>query len=520
MIRKLFAVMIPLNYMIDRILGENQKQRKIMTDMMDVMEKEDLQYIVKYAMKKMVHIDNKEIKNESDEEFSLITSPPRSPSPSPPPSVAPAPMMTQDEKGKKVGDVQGVQVLLGPRPHCHCGLETRLHLSYTAENFEKTFFRCPQDRSKQCPFFQWTGTQPFQSLESWQFRQQPGEPPKSAYQILTEMVQRTCQTREDQREGDQCLHNQGDMLHLPEGAQEREEAHRAKGEHFDVIELDKSRLRGAPEVPSMEAEPGQTLKPIPPKLERKAKAAVRKAVSFWRSIQYLLASCDLDGQDCHSLSVPMKQVNADLVTEFTINPRGSKRTHEIAEAMGLNHEQLKVVAEIFNPACFGSLAKKYQLTAGRAFDLQLGDELLDQRKRNEVKEYLKQTKQGFVIISPPCKMYSQLLNLLKHNREDMPEMIMMKRFLKRKHEDEILFNFAIDMCNLCMDLGIHFVFEHPYSAASWKKPAMEKLMRRAGLLFTKTDQLGNAPQEANRLPDDCREDRTNPQSTMQGRPSS
>ena len=48
----------------------------------------------------------------------------------------------------------------------------------------------------------------------------------------------------------------------------------------------------------------------------------------------------------------MRQTNAEICRELYFRPEGTKRSRQIAEVMGLSHQQLKTVAEVFNPGCF------------------------------------------------------------------------------------------------------------------------------------------------------------------------
>ena len=139
-----------------------------------------------------------------------------------------------------------------------------------------------------------------------------------------------------------------------------------------------------------------------------------------------------------------------------MNPAGTKRSREIAEVMGLTVKQLKTVAEVYNPGCFQKITGRFQLSPGRAFDLSLGDDLLNEDKQYEVTQYVKVTKPGLVCIAPPCKMYTQLQNLSKEKRARLPDL--MKRYLKNKAEGDRLLIFAIRLCELCDDLGIKFIY--------------------------------------------------------------
>ena len=225
------------------------------------------------------------------------------------------------------------------------------------------------------------------------------------------------------------------------------------------------------------------MKPCPEKLGRKIRAALKQAVAFWRQIQLIFSESDSQGSNVTDL---MRNMNQEICSEFTLHPRGSKRTHEIAEVMGLSHQQLRTVAEIYNPNCFGPLAKRHGLIAGKAFDITLGDDLMCKNKRETVISYIRQVRPGLVVISPPCRMHSQLQNLSKHKRETIPEL--MRAYLKKKHEGNQLLLFAVSVCELCIELGITFLFEHPFSASSWKHRAMERLLRNPTTFMSKADQ--------------------------------
>ena len=225
------------------------------------------------------------------------------------------------------------------------------------------------------------------------------------------------------------------------------------------------------------------MKPCPEKLGRKIRAALKQAVAFWRQIQLIFSESDSQGSNVTDL---MRNMNQEICSEFTLHPRGSKRTHEIAEVMGLSHQQLRTVAEIYNPNCFGPLAKRHGLIAGKAFDITLGDDLMRKNKRETVISYIRQVRPGLVVISPPCRMHSQLQNLSKHKRETIPEL--MRAYLKKKHEGNQLLLFAVSVCELCIELGITFLFEHPFSASSWKHHAMERLLRNPTTFMSNADQ--------------------------------
>ena len=300
--------------------------------------------------------------------------------------------------------------------------------------------------------------------------------------------------------GIQCLPDQGDLPLLQQGDQTGKES----GCHGDGVSQQPirdtsssfnsdanitsgrdDRTRGLPGLhglPALAPNEGP-FKPVTPKLERKLRAALKKAVAFWKQIQYILAETH-DGDA--TLRDWIRSFNHDLCKEFTLHPNGSKRTHQIAEIMGLSHKQLRTVAEIYNPGCFGEIAHRFNLNPGRAFDLKLDCDLLKANKRNEVLQYVKDVRPGLVCIAPPCEMYSQLQNLSKNKRERVPALL--QKYLKRKSEGEQLLLFALQLCELCDNLGIKFLLEHPHAASSWKHRAMEQLLSKPNVVYTKADQ--------------------------------
>lgn len=221
------------------------------------------------------------------------------------------------------------------------------------------------------------------------------------------------------------------------------------------------------------------------KVRRKLRAALKRAVSFWNQIRLMLASHDAV-QDSASLTDQFRRFNAEVCRELETQPHGTKRTHQIAEAMQLSHQQLKSVAEVFNPGCFGKRAKAHQLNAGYAFDIALGLDLLKPRNQNEVRNYLRHVKPGLVTVAPPCKSFSSLQNLSMNRREESTEL--MQRYLQNRKQGRDLLAFGVEVCHMCIQLGLKFVFEHPANATSWQERCLSKLAKLPGVHSCKTDQ--------------------------------
>ena len=220
-----------------------------------------------------------------------------------------------------------------------------------------------------------------------------------------------------------------------------------------------------------------------PKVVRQVRNALKKAISFWRSIQQVLSFHETDDS---TVTGKLKQLNDEILNDLIQNPKGSKRTQAVAEAMHLEVRSLKTIAEIYNPGCFGRISQKHGLESGKAFDLTLGTDLLDFRNREHVRTYVKTIRLGLVLIAPPCHMYSQLQNILKDFRAQ--DSVAMKKYLEKKSKAKILLNFAIEIAELCLELGLTFVLEHPWSAQSWSTRMMEKLIQREDVFLSRTDQ--------------------------------
>ncbi len=295
-------------------------------------------------------------------------------------------------------------------------------------------------------------------------------------------------TQDHDQGGQQRLRGEGVLHGLQEGAEVRaQEDHEHQGQEGGRGAPGPG-LRGVPEVSRVatKTEPvSEELHDLPPKTARKIKAAIQKAVSFWRQIQLILDGFqDETGET--TLQKLMKDLNSEICQELSVRPGGTKRSREIAEIMGLNHQQLKTIAEIYNPGCFGRIAERYHLNAGRVFDITLGSDLRNSKTREEVKRYVRNVKPGLVLLAPPCRMYSQLQNLSKNKRET--NMKLMNQYLQDRKEAQEMLEFAIEICQICLSLGIKFVLEHPYAASSWRQPKMQELLARDPVRFSRADQ--------------------------------
>eukprot|EP00435_Cladocopium_sp_Y103_P030428 s3080_g7.t1 len=219
------------------------------------------------------------------------------------------------------------------------------------------------------------------------------------------------------------------------------------------------------------------------RVRRQVKQSLKKAIGFWKTIQELFS---YHGVDDDTTTQKLRSLHDEIVSDLVMCPRGSKRVQQIAEAMHLTTKNLKTIAELYNPGCFSKFAKTHGLEPGIAFDLTLGYDLLCEKTRAHVREYVRTVRPGLVLIAPPCHMYSQLQNLLKELRQHDQEA--MSRYLKKKKDANILLSFAVEIAEICRELGLIFVLEHPWSAESWQTKILKKLIQHEDVFVSRTDQ--------------------------------
>ena len=147
---------------------------------------------------------------------------------------------------------------------------------------------------------------------------------------------------------------------------------------------------------------------------------------------------------------------------------------------------MKLVAEIFNPERFTAVAKQFHLQPGEAFDIELGWDLLNRSHRQSVRHYIQTEKLGLVILSPPCTPLSSLQHLNLKLRANSWGAL--KRHTTELSKAKTLLIFAMEICQLCLSMGISFLYEHPRSASSWHETCVNQLLKNPVVHVSCTDQ--------------------------------
>ena len=218
--------------------------------------------------------------------------------------------------------------------------------------------------------------------------------------------------------------------------------------------------------------------PCPVGLRRHIFGSLKREEMLWTDlIEYL----------CHpEVKTDVQHINEVCYVIRQALQKQQPSIKRMSELYKLQPTALKTVAEVCNPARFGPYCDHYGLRAGTAFDLELGWNLLDPQQQNLVTQYLQSEKPGLVILSPPCTKFSPLQNLRMSTRFQSPEAFDRRLFeLKRARK---LLKFCRKLMDLCIQLRLNFVFEHPWSATSWQESCLKELVDREDVWLARGDQ--------------------------------
>ncbi len=147
---------------------------------------------------------------------------------------------------------------------------------------------------------------------------------------------------------------------------------------------------------------------------------------------------------------------------------------------------LKTIGEVFSVPRFTARAQQHGLQAARAFDIELGDDFLDPKKRQKCIQHLRDEEYGLVTVSSPCTLFSnlQFLALGRSKSECFKDPVFMA-----KYKDALtLLTFGVTVCQLQHASNRYYLFEQPWSASSWKTIAVKRLINLPGVRIARTDQ--------------------------------
>ena len=173
-----------------------------------------------------------------------------------------------------------------------------------------------------------------------------------------------------------------------------------------------------------------------------------------------------------------------VLLALSTSPAERREANEIVELFLTHGVELPVarakVAELYSPPrVTAQLAKLPQLhlAPGQTFDLRQDRNgrswnFLLEADRAEAKRLIQEEKPFIVIGSPTCTSCCTLNRHLNYRRMD-PE-----RVRQMKHEGDVLLKFAMEIYEMQLAEGRHFLHEHPASAVSWRVSRMQALRQR------------------------------------------
>ena len=226
-----------------------------------------------------------------------------------------------------------------------------------------------------------------------------------------------------------------------------------------------------------------------------------------------------DSQDqSESRQVQVRQ--HDTVESLHVIPRGVRKrivgdlnqkidsleSHELQEPSSDDvsdkhvHEMLNLVriGEVFSQPQFTRRACHHDFEGGRAFDLVLGDDLLQSHARQKCLEHIRSNDYDFVAVTPPCTMFS-MLQFLGRNRTR--EQLEADPVYQQKFRDAmILLTFAVVVCLDQHRRGKFYVFEQPWTAMSWRKKVVQRLLKLPGTYVARSDQCCFGMQDRDQNP--------------------
>ena len=122
------------------------------------------------------------------------------------------------------------------------------------------------------------------------------------------------------------------------------------------------------------------------------------------------------------------------------------------------------VMEVFSPGRFTRKTGAFDLRGGMALDLRTGSNLSEPEQVKKAWEIWEESRPVLLVMSPMCKAFSVLQNLSKDS----------EKYRATLEEGVAHLNFCMEMSKAQLAAGRYFLYEHPWSAWSWKlKPVAE-----------------------------------------------
>ena len=182
-----------------------------------------------------------------------------------------------------------------------------------------------------------------------------------------------------------------------------------------------------------------------------------------------MESVDLEGTNMAEHSFLLNASSSELSrTDFEGEPKTLDRSDR---HFVVNHikNYLDHIGEVYSPPRITEAGQKQGLRGKIALDLTTGWDFCKADQRKKARALIDKHKPAVLILSPPCRFYSQLRNLSNFKRD--PAVLQWEEQEATCHMD-----FAIELAENQVKTGRGFILEQPAKAASWKLAKMDKLL--------------------------------------------
>ncbi|CAK9083538.1 Retrovirus-related Pol polyprotein from transposon RE2 (Retro element 2) (AtRE2) [Includes: Protease RE2 [Durusdinium trenchii] len=141
------------------------------------------------------------------------------------------------------------------------------------------------------------------------------------------------------------------------------------------------------------------------------------------------------------------------------------------------------VMELFSPPRITQEAAQagLQVTEPSNFDLKLGWNALCPEDRKKMWKTIEEQEPGVILMSPDCKMFSQLMNV---NLKRIP----VEKLTRQQMEALVMWHLCLQVAEHQMKKGRYFVLEQPAGASSWSTHGSKWLMENDEVFFFFFDQ--------------------------------
>ncbi|CAE7249232.1 unnamed protein product [Symbiodinium sp. CCMP2592] len=134
------------------------------------------------------------------------------------------------------------------------------------------------------------------------------------------------------------------------------------------------------------------------------------------------------------------------------------------EVMTITH-----FAEAYSVPRVSFAVRRLGLQVGPAMDLKTGYDFVTMEGRARARRIVTEMKPLFLMLSPPCRMYSRLQICFKNFARRPPAEV-----AADKLQADVMLEFAMQMADEQVKEGRFFGFEHPVDALSWEQPCVKK----------------------------------------------